>query len=52
MVVRLATKSVYGGLESGGVSQKWAPNGAISIVLVRIAYRFVALQIKIPFTVS
>ncbi len=38
MVVRLATKSVYGGLESGGVLQKWAPNGALSAVLVRIAY--------------
>jgi hypothetical protein len=29
------------------VSQKWAANGAISAVLVRIAYRFVALQMEI-----
>jgi 4-amino-4-deoxy-L-arabinose transferase-like glycosyltransferase len=29
------------------VSQKWAPNGAILAVQVRIAYRFVALQMKI-----
>ncbi len=34
MVVRLATKSVYGGFESAGVSQEWAPKGAISAVLV------------------
>ena len=27
--------------------QKWAPKSAISAVLVRIAYRFVALQMKI-----
>jgi hypothetical protein len=29
------------------VSQKWAANGAISAVLVRIAYQFVALQMEI-----
>ena len=31
----------------GQVSQKWAANVAISAVLVRIAYRFVALQMEI-----
>jgi hypothetical protein len=38
MVVKSAAKSVPSGLEEGEVSQKWAANGIISAVLVRITY--------------
>jgi hypothetical protein len=47
MVVKSAAESVHSGLGEGEVLQRWRNVGPFSAVRVRIACRFVALQMKI-----
>ena len=47
MVVKSAAESVHSGLGEGAVLQRWRNVGPFSAVRVRIACRFVALQMKI-----
>ena len=44
---RLTAKPYIAGWSKKEVSHKWAANGSISAVLIRIAYRFDAAQMKV-----
>ena len=50
MAVQVGGAIVYSGLEYGRVSQKWAANGSISAVRVRIGYRIICVPNEIPET--